>query len=146
MVAALLGAGLAVTGRFEALSWPLVGHSCPAPPLSSLAACTYPRPEWRDPLVWTIAGAVLGVVIAVAVVAVSSHRLAGWFAAFLIVGWTAMGQPVLAGQTSYEAYRPTANTLVAVVAGIMSAAIAAAAGSWLSATSTRTRRAVPLPS
>jgi len=81
----LLGPAFALLGRHEALAWPLSGHSCL--PGASLAACTFPRPEWRTPFVWSIGGAVIGLVLGSTLMAIIRWRRPWvWAGACVLVG------------------------------------------------------------
>jgi len=83
-------ATFAMLGREAASAWPPDSFAC-SPPLSAgplpASPCTYPRPEWRTPLAWTLGGMVVGLILALVVIAlIRWHKPAIWTTACVVFG------------------------------------------------------------
>lgn len=82
----VLGPSFALLARREALAWPPGTAVCP-PGIGAPTLCVLPRPEWRTPVVWTISGAAVGLLVALIVTAVIRwRRPVVWATACVVLG------------------------------------------------------------
>ena len=89
-IVGVLVAAFAMLGREAASAWPPDSFVC-SPPLSAgplpASPCTYPRPQWRTPFAWTLGGMVVGLLLALVVVAIIRwHKPVVWASACVVFG------------------------------------------------------------